>query len=172
VGVVGVSSFPAIGVAPQCLDMADVLQGATSHAQWAPLSTGTTIAINRHLQEQIEALQANVVDVNIKLKETVDALEDLRKSVPTPNSTAEVKLRDDVAQIRVYAEDNRNDINRTDEVVTKIQNGLGDNRDSIVRLQDMQKKHEYQPQQGGKGPCRADDPAEENAKHHGEAGAG
>mmetsp|Transcript_95291 Transcript_95291/g.188866 ORF Transcript_95291/g.188866 Transcript_95291/m.188866 type:complete len:411 (-) Transcript_95291:73-1305(-) len=119
--------------------MAAVLQGGTSHAQWAPLSTGTTIAINRHLQEQIEALQAEVSDVNTKLKETVDALEDLRKSVPTPNSTAEVKLRDDVAGVRVATEDQRNDLTRTNEVVTKLQNGLGDNRDTIVKLQDMHK---------------------------------
>lgn len=119
--------------------MADILQGSSAHAAWAPLSTGTTIAINRHLQEQIEALQASVADTNTKLKETVDALEDLRKSVPTPNSSAEVKLRDDVALAKVATEENRSDIDRTNEVVTKLGNGLGDSKDQIIKLQDWNK---------------------------------
>jgi len=130
---------PAVSAAGGRFAMADVLQGSTPHAQWAPLSTGTTIAINRHLQEQIEALQTSLSDVNSKLNETVDALEDLRKSVPTPNSTAEVKLRDDVAAVRVATEDQRNDLVRTNDVVTKLQNGLGDNKDSIIKLQDNHK---------------------------------
>lgn len=109
------------------------------HAQYAPLSHAQTVAVSRHLQDQIKALEGQVQDAITMLKVTQDAVDGLRKSMPTPNSNAEVKIRDDVRNLQVVTEDTNAALGRTDDTVVKLEDAIGSTNDNVIKLTDEMK---------------------------------
>lgn len=119
--------------------MAELLDGTTMHAQFAPLSHAQTISVSRHLQDQIKSLEAQIQDLTKTLKETQDGVECLRKNMPTPNSNAEVKIRDDVRNLQVGTDEQWAALGRAEKNIDKIQEDMSAGNDSVVGLQDDMK---------------------------------
>jgi len=109
------------------------------HTQYAPLSHAQSMAVSRHLQEQIKALEAQIHDATTMLKETQEAVEGLRKNMPTPNSNAEVKIRDEVRSLQVSTEDQGAALGRTDKNVDKLEEVVGTTNNNVGKLQDEMK---------------------------------
>jgi len=120
--------------------MAELLEGNTSHANYAPLSHGQTMSMGRHLQDQIRQLQQILSDFGKGLSETNDAVGDLRKQIGSNHNNI-AQLNDQMQTANTTLEQQKNDLGRTGATVAKIQKALEGTDDKVAELIDGQKVH-------------------------------
>lgn len=118
--------------------MADILEGTTGHTHFAPLSHSQTLAVGRHLQDQIRQLQGRLDDFQHGLSETNDAVSDLRKTAGGANS-ALMSLQDGLAATKTAVETQRSELSRTNAGVQKLQGGLDKTNENVAKLGDGHK---------------------------------
>jgi len=141
----GASKFPPGGPRrrrrcrpPRPAIMADLIEGTSGHAHFAPLSHAQTIAISRHLQDQIKAMGARFDDLQRTLEETNADLSAVRDKDNLGGGVVQ-SLQDGLASISVVVEANRKDIARSHSNIHKMQTSLESANDSITELKDKQK---------------------------------
>jgi len=118
--------------------MAEILDGSTSHTNYAPLSHGQTVTMGRHLQDQIRQIQQALSDLGKGLSETNNAVGDLRKQCGG-NQENVAQLNDQMKTANTTLEKQRNDLGRTGAAVTKLQKGLESTDGKVAELLDGQK---------------------------------
>jgi len=118
--------------------MADMIEGTSGHAHFAPLSHAQTIAISRHLQDQIRALQQGFDEVQRSLMDTNATVTGLHDNSAKSGGTIQ-QLRDALAATNAIVESNCKDLKRANSNISKLQSGLDEANDSLGALKDAQK---------------------------------
>lgn len=118
--------------------MAELLDGATEHTNYAPLSHGQTMSVGRYLQDQIRQLQQALHDLGKGLGETNDAVAELKKANGGANN-ALMNLQEGLGNISTTLESQRNELGRTNANVGKLQAGLEGTNGKVAGLIDTQK---------------------------------
>jgi len=127
-----------VDVSLQRTAMADLIDGTTGHANYAPLSHGQTMSMGRHLQDQIRMIQQALADLGKGLGETNDAVADLKKNAGGANATI-TNLQEGLATNNTLTETLKNDYGRTKANVAKLQAGLEGTNGAVAGLIDGQK---------------------------------
>mmetsp|Transcript_103712 Transcript_103712/g.293150 ORF Transcript_103712/g.293150 Transcript_103712/m.293150 type:complete len:412 (+) Transcript_103712:82-1317(+) len=117
--------------------MADILEGGTEHAHYAPLSHAQTLAISRHLQEQIRAVEMQVADLSKGLADAMDAVGTLRGQASGAGSAMHA-LQDGLRQTNGQLDAQRKELARTNGSVQKLQQGMDQANSNIAGLRDAQ----------------------------------
>jgi chromosome segregation ATPase len=118
--------------------MAELIDGTTGHANYAPLSHGQTMSMGRHLQDQIRMIQQALADLGKGLGESNDAIADLKKNAGGANATI-TNLQEGLATNNTLTETLKNDYGRTKANVAKLQAGLEGTNGAVAGLIDGQK---------------------------------
>jgi len=118
--------------------MADLLDGATEHANYAPLSHGQTMAVGRYLHDLIRQLQGQVADLRKAMGESNEAVGELKKSSGGANQALQ-NLQENLQNNNTITETLRNELGRTNSNVGKLQAGLSGTNDKVAGLLDAQK---------------------------------
>lgn len=118
--------------------MADLLDGATDHIHYAPLSHSQTLAIGRHLQDQIRDLQDKMASLTSMLDATNEGQRTMRGN-KDDLFTAVRDLQDDLANTKTVVDSTRKELGRTNSVVQKLQTGLEQSNENIAALRDGHK---------------------------------
>mmetsp|Transcript_10868 Transcript_10868/g.33976 ORF Transcript_10868/g.33976 Transcript_10868/m.33976 type:complete len:405 (-) Transcript_10868:102-1316(-) len=117
--------------------MADLLEGNTEHTHYAPLSHSQTIAISRHLQDQIRGLEAKIADLQKGLQDAHGAVSDLKDNASGANSAVHA-LQDGLKNTNSIVDAQRKELARTNGNVQKLQQGLEQANGNIAALKDGQ----------------------------------
>eukprot|EP00406_Dinophysis_acuminata_P038138 CAMPEP_0179371334 /NCGR_PEP_ID=MMETSP0797-20121207/85674_1 /TAXON_ID=47934 /ORGANISM="Dinophysis acuminata, Strain DAEP01" /LENGTH=390 /DNA_ID=CAMNT_0021087187 /DNA_START=57 /DNA_END=1226 /DNA_ORIENTATION=- len=96
----------------------------------APLSRAQTLAISKHLQDQLTAVQGKLEDLQLGLSDTNRSVDGLRKGVHGTKSDVH-SLQDGLALTSSTLEATRKDLGRTCEQVQKLQAGLDESNDTV-----------------------------------------
>jgi len=115
--------------------MAELLEGHTGHANFAPLSHGQTMAVSRYLQDQIRKLQQDLADMCKGLGGTNDAVAELKKQSGGANAQL-AGLQDGLANANAGLEAQRSELGRVGGHVGKLQEGLDRTTDRTGKLED------------------------------------
>jgi len=118
--------------------MADLLDGATEHANFAPLSHGQTMAVGRYLHDLIRQLQGQVADLRKAMGESNEAVGELKKASGGANQSLQ-NLQESLQSNNTITETLRNELGRTNSNVGKLQAGLSGTNDKVAGLLDAQK---------------------------------
>lgn len=118
--------------------MADILEGATEHSTFAPLSHGQTLAITRHLQDQIRQLHGWVEELQDGVAQTNVGVQGVRDLVEK-NSGGVHHLQEKLGNTNSAIEATRRDLARTTAAVQRLQAGLEQSASEISALWEGQK---------------------------------
>jgi chromosome segregation ATPase len=119
----------------------DLLDGATGHANHAPLSHGQTMAVGRYLHDLIRQLQGQVADLRKAMGESNEAVGELKKSSGGAQQALQ-NLNENLQNNNTITETLRNELGRTNSNVGKLQAGLSGTNDRVAGLLDAQKVNE------------------------------
>mmetsp|Transcript_69260 Transcript_69260/g.202789 ORF Transcript_69260/g.202789 Transcript_69260/m.202789 type:complete len:407 (-) Transcript_69260:26-1246(-) len=117
--------------------MAELLDGNTDHINYAPLSHAQTVAMCRHLQEQIRILEAKIGDLNKGLQNAHEAVSDLKDTSGSSNSAIH-NLQEGLKNTTSLVDSNRKELARTNGNVQKLQQGLEQTNNGLAALRDAQ----------------------------------
>eukprot|EP00927_Polykrikos_kofoidii_P034640 TRINITY_DN29351_c0_g1_i1.p1 TRINITY_DN29351_c0_g1~~TRINITY_DN29351_c0_g1_i1.p1 ORF type:complete len:426 (+),score=80.47 TRINITY_DN29351_c0_g1_i1:62-1279(+) len=118
--------------------MAEYIDGNSGAAQFAPLSHAQTVAISRHLQEQITVLQGRLDDVLREVRQSNEDITGLRSHKDDHNDVIG-DLREDLAGTKTNLETTRQNLSRTNGIVQTLTTGLEKAAEDIVQLKNEQK---------------------------------
>lgn len=118
--------------------MADLIDGSTSHTHYAPLSTGQTIAISRHLQDQIRLIETKLVELQKGLLDANEGVIELRDSSVVTNHAVHA-LQDGLKSTNNMVEANRKELGRANGGAQKFQSVLEQVNTMVAALRDTQK---------------------------------
>jgi len=110
--------------------MADLIDGTSDHAQYAPLSHACVQQACRYLQDQIRALDQRFSDLNRNLNTTDRAAGDLDKVVHTCTSNIHA-LQEAARTTDTKLETHDKELVRTNGNVAKLHQGLHDTNESM-----------------------------------------
>lgn len=115
--------------------MADLIDGSTAHTGYAPLSTAQTVAISRHLQDQIRQMDSKFGELQKGLQETTDAMLEMRER-SNVTTHAIHSLQDGLKSTNGMVDANRKELGRAIGGVQKLQAGLDQTSTMIAALRD------------------------------------
>lgn len=118
--------------------MADLLDGTKGHAHFAPLSQSQTVAISRHLQDQIRKIEQKLEELEVGQKRTDDFVGQLKDGSDGLQVTM-ATMQDALTGTRNAIDSARKELTRSNGVVQKIQAGQEQAQDAIGTLRDAQK---------------------------------
>eukprot|EP00927_Polykrikos_kofoidii_P050313 TRINITY_DN4421_c0_g3_i1.p1 TRINITY_DN4421_c0_g3~~TRINITY_DN4421_c0_g3_i1.p1 ORF type:complete len:406 (-),score=77.01 TRINITY_DN4421_c0_g3_i1:366-1583(-) len=118
--------------------MADVLEGNIGHLTHAPLSQQQTVAMGRHLQEQIRFLQQRFDQLGNDLQDTNNAVSGLKNEKDNQGNQVQ-QLQDSLASTKSLVDSTRKELGRTNAHVQKLHSGLESANDNVASLRDAHK---------------------------------
>lgn len=118
--------------------MADMIEGNTGHANFAPLSSAQTVAISRHLQEQIRALESRMDDMMITVQEVTHNVGSNKEGKDWLNDQME-GLKDNLAGTKAVVDSTRKELGRTNANVQKLQSSMETAHEGLATQRDLQK---------------------------------
>eukprot|EP00747_Dinoflagellata_sp_TGD_P074098 gnl/TRDRNA2_/TRDRNA2_158184_c0_seq1.p1 gnl/TRDRNA2_/TRDRNA2_158184_c0~~gnl/TRDRNA2_/TRDRNA2_158184_c0_seq1.p1 ORF type:complete len:416 (+),score=93.13 gnl/TRDRNA2_/TRDRNA2_158184_c0_seq1:59-1306(+) len=117
--------------------MAEFLSGSSGHPTFAPLTHGQTVAIARHLQEQIGLVQERVDGVQQQLQQSNESLQSHRNSINGMTVTV-TDLQNSLNATNATVETMGKDFNRTNACVQQLQARLQQSHEDIISLREGQ----------------------------------
>lgn len=117
--------------------MAELLDGSTEHINYAPLSHSQTVAMCRHLQEQIRILEGKIGELQKGLQNAHESVSDLKDGSGASNSAIH-SLQEGLKQTNGVVDSNRKELARTNGNVQKLQQGLEQANQTVAGLRDAQ----------------------------------
>jgi len=118
--------------------MADLLEGATDHHNYAPLTHKQTMEVSRYLHDLIRQMQAQIADLGKSASESSEAVTKLNQS-SQGSSQQQQQMQDNLGRAYTEIENLRNEQGRTNANVGKLQAGLSGTNDRVADLIDAQK---------------------------------
>jgi len=118
--------------------MADILDGATDHANYAPLTHKQTMEVSRYLHDLIRQMQGQIADLGNRASESSEAVTSL-KQVSQGSNQHQQQMQDNLGKAYTEIENLRNEQGRTNSNVGKLQAGLAGTNDKVSALIDAQK---------------------------------
>eukprot|EP00927_Polykrikos_kofoidii_P050311 TRINITY_DN4421_c0_g1_i1.p1 TRINITY_DN4421_c0_g1~~TRINITY_DN4421_c0_g1_i1.p1 ORF type:complete len:434 (-),score=83.97 TRINITY_DN4421_c0_g1_i1:199-1428(-) len=118
--------------------MADVLEGNSGQVMYAPLSQQQTVAMGRHLQEQMRILQQRLDQLGNDLQDTNGAVSGLKANKDQLGNNVQ-QLQDGLANTKTLVDSTRKELGRTNAHVQKLHSGVESANDNIASLRDAQK---------------------------------
>jgi len=115
--------------------MAAILEGSTSHQSYAPLSQRQTLAIAKHLSEQIEELKMQVSGLQDTCGGSGDVVKNLQEGLSKTNMSLR-DLQDGHDKLSTVVDSQKKDLGRTNARVTKLHTGLQTAMEKVEGLQE------------------------------------
>lgn len=118
--------------------MADLLDGATDHHNYAPLTHKQTMEVSRYLHDLIRQMQGQIADLGNRANESNEAVTTLKQSSQGSHQQ-QATMQDNLGKAYTEIENLRNEQGRTNANVGKLQAGLSGTNDKVSALIDAQK---------------------------------
>lgn len=110
--------------------MADLIEGATNHAHYAPLSHGSVQQACRYLQDQIRALDLRITDLHKDLHTSNKAADGLETVVNSCVSNIHA-LKEKVTSNETRLDTNDKELARSNNNIVNLKQGLHDTNESM-----------------------------------------
>jgi len=118
--------------------MAELVEGTSGHATYAPLSHSSTTSMGRHLQDQIRQLQQAFSSLGKDMGESNQAITDLRKAVAGAGGELS-HINDRLQHTTTTVEKQGNEAARAAAVAAKVQKSLEGAKNNVAELMDAKK---------------------------------